>query len=391
MHLGFVEPFQPEDLTSIHNDQCHPEDFPHKIGGKPLWLNRKSLLKADQVTCGQCNQPMVMLLQLFTPEDEPPEAFYRVVYVFTCKNGACHKTSWKDCFKVFRSQLPELSTSYPSSENFPPLSEPKCLVCGLAGPKQCSGCHAVQYCSKEHQVLDWKLGDHKSECSVKAEAETTTGKRSEGWKEKLAKAVLFPESEIVTELEPEKSVAMKKKVKGIEELGLKITELEVGDDDRDGATKKEEDDDADVEETEVDVDKAFLKFQKRVDLEPEQVLRYARFQPNTGTETPLWAADAGKLDPIEVPACPHCSSPRTFEFQIMPQLLNYLSIDHKDPKALDWGVVVVYSCSAHCQPRREDGEVVAYVEEFVVQQGFSSDGMGNRLRGEGGGIGAPEA
>eukprot|EP01084_Bolivina_argentea_P206509 352572_1 len=40
----------------------------------------------------------------------------------------------------------------------------KCGACGMGGKLlRCSGCNAVWYCSKEHQISDWKLR-HKLHC-----------------------------------------------------------------------------------------------------------------------------------------------------------------------------------------------------------------------------------
>ena len=40
----------------------------------------------------------------------------------------------------------------------------KCESCGVSGKlSRCSGCNAVWYCSKEHQISDWKLR-HKQQC-----------------------------------------------------------------------------------------------------------------------------------------------------------------------------------------------------------------------------------
>ena len=35
------------------------------------------------------------------------------------------------------------------------------MVCGCSGTKNCSGCRKRNFCSKEHQKVDWTLGAHK--------------------------------------------------------------------------------------------------------------------------------------------------------------------------------------------------------------------------------------
>jgi len=59
----------------------------------------------------------------------------------------------------------------------------------------------------------------------------------------------------------------------------------------------------------------------------------------------------------------------------MPQLLNYLNIDDKDPNSLDWGTVAVYTCNANCQPKDKH-----YMEGFVYHQYFSNDGLNKRFK-----------
>lgn len=38
-----------------------------------------------------------------------------------------------------------------------------CAVCGIKAGLKCTGCLAVIYCGKEHQIQDWKKG-HKNAC-----------------------------------------------------------------------------------------------------------------------------------------------------------------------------------------------------------------------------------
>lgn len=39
----------------------------------------------------------------------------------------------------------------------------QCAVCGVLTESRCSSCNAVSYCSREHQISDWKA-NHKNKC-----------------------------------------------------------------------------------------------------------------------------------------------------------------------------------------------------------------------------------
>ena len=54
----------------------------------------------------------------------------------------------------------------------------------------------------------------------------------------------------------------------------------------------------------------------------------------------------------------------------MPQLLNYLAIDHSASDALDFGTLLVYSCKDNCHV-----EGKFYQQEVIKVQHFSEDGM----------------
>ena len=105
-------------------------------------------------------------------------------------------------------------------------------------------------------------------------------------------------------------------------------------------------------------DKAFNKFRKRVKYSPDQVLRYDR------NGEPLWVSAKNVLEKADVPPCPYCKGPRIFEFQVMPQLLNYVGKESIEG-ALDWGTVAVYTCEKSCTAGP------AYKTEFVWQQDFN--------------------
>jgi len=107
--------------------------------------------------------------------------------------------------------------------------------------------------------------------------------------------------------------------------------------------------------------KHFAMFQARVSCAPDQVIRYC-FKDQA---SPLWPSPANLPALTDVPPCKRCGAPRKFEFQVMPQLLNHLQQDEMDPAALDWGTIVVYTCSKSCSGPSGGAK---YDEEFVWVQ-----------------------
>ncbi|GJJ69394.1 pre-rRNA-processing protein TSR4 [Entomortierella parvispora] len=434
--LGFAEPVDLEEHGPLLAEQ-----FVSKIGGLPLWLNPEHILDAKEVICEQCSKPMTFLLQLYSPEDHPEEAFHRAIYVFCCKTGACHKKSLEGCFKVVRSQLGQYNAYYPpvsekednaeeENKGWVPLESNKraktCFVCGLHGPKVCSKCHKFSYCSPEHQALHWTKGLHKQLCGTNPppshnmdldtnlaelsiashdDQTKTLNKEQQEYANKLdidskliERMFRFPELEIISEPEEfdqealdeglahdssgdeqeaeegweEKAAALKaKKEKRAAALAKKNGT---------GVSKSLESAEASMnalvpvgdelyENTKTDIDAAFLTFQKRVALYPDQVLRYARMEYDV-TPEPLYVSDIGIPKTSEIPPCPDCGQERSFEFQVMPQLLNYLAIDHSASDALDFGTLLVYSCKDNCHVEGKH-----YQHEVIKVQHFSEDGM----------------
>ncbi|KAI9315571.1 programmed cell death protein 2 [Dichotomocladium elegans] len=345
------------------------DTFPSKSGGKPAWLNPETILDVEQVTCGTCKEPMVLLLQLYTPEDHPEEAFHRTVYVFCCRNGACVKQDSMGSFKVFRSQLPRENPYYPSPEDddsendvaidFVPKAFTKpteCAICGLHGTKMCGKCHSTYYCSRQHQSVDWHSCGHKEFCN------STTITASDASRiAKLRASRLFAEKEIVSEPEgkgeeehkEEKETSAHAHVAG----GSEADEMALGlkDDDK-------------YENSKVDVDDTFLKFQLRIGLYPDQVIRYERVEYDMPDREPLWVQKNNK--PSTVPDCERCGGPRTLEFQILSTILNYLDVPHDTTDSLDWGSLYIYSCKHNC-PLGND----VFASEILWKQEFSTDGM----------------
>ena len=274
VQLGFIADFD-GSLSKIPQNQ---------IGGKPEGLASPVPMQ----NCSRCGEDMKFLLQIYCPEDYPVNAFHRMLYVFCCPKNKCEN------FSLLRSQLPMDNEYYNlDGDLIKPRSDQVCVVCGCFSKFRCTGCNSRRFCSKQHQIYDWKI--HEDDCR--------NGLNSviKDWNSSL-----FPVYSMDEDPEQEKTVGVVPAA-----LQEQLNTIEVGDD-----VLAEED------ETETEVDQAFLKFQKRITRDPTQVLRYGRVLPE-GNEEPLWVSNEGR--PTAVPDCPHCQSPRTFEFQVS---LPVLILDH---------------------------------------------------------------
>ncbi|XP_063844164.1 programmed cell death protein 2-like [Scylla paramamosain] len=346
VELGFVEKTPAWKL--------HSKFFPSKVGGWPAWLALKGLPTPEELACRHCKRPLIFLCQVYAPFHEKYETcFHRTMFVFVCRDPNCCRDNDASSIRVFRSQLARKNDFYsdePAKEVEAGAESPGagdfnhlCRVCGALGPKTCGSCHVARYCSKDHQALDWK-GGHKAECkhpeSVSKRCSNSTAK------------LLFPEYEI--ELEPEEQEAAREKTE--DEVMKEYEELL-----RSGQVTHQDDDDSDTENDLVNMatketDKQFQKFRTRIKEYPDQILRYDR------EGEPLWVSSSNKV--TQVPDCLGCGAPRHFEFQVMPQLLVHLKVDSAG-QSIDWGTVLVYSCSQSCQQDRP------YIEEVVFKQDYA--------------------
>eukprot|EP00004_Rigifila_ramosa_P011315 TRINITY_DN2403_c1_g1_i1.p2 TRINITY_DN2403_c1_g1~~TRINITY_DN2403_c1_g1_i1.p2 ORF type:complete len:286 (+),score=48.98 TRINITY_DN2403_c1_g1_i1:43-858(+) len=169
--LGYLEPAEPGDirLTSMY--------FPSKAGGCPAWLDPVHLPSSESLLCPKCRTPMTFMLQLYSPIEEHPETFHRMLYVFVCADGSCNSDGTAG-WKVLRCQLPRKNDFYSFD---PPPEHPEkstarpdiaarrtnavrlCCVCGCRGGKTCGRCKRVSYCGEAHQRAHWRTS-HKAAC-----------------------------------------------------------------------------------------------------------------------------------------------------------------------------------------------------------------------------------
>jgi len=346
VELGFAEKCDKKiDLCSLFN--------PSKVGGRPAWLSFQGLPKPDQLECGNCKQQMVMLCQLYIPTtDGEGQPYHRTLYLFCCRQGPCSKQP--SFVKVFRAQRPELPSEpnydeYDDSEllelnNAAEKPHKLCNVCGCLGDKVCSSCHEVWYCCKQHQAIDWKL-KHKKQCGNNNNISDKLANLYFDDDNTTKHPLFFDEYEIVIEEEP----AAKPQRKTMAQV-----EKEYPDAMGPVTDKKMEKELAKLENK--DVDEVFAEFRERIDREPEQIVRYQQ------GGTPLWVSK--DCVPTDIPPCAACGAERRFEFQVLPQMINYLGVE-TTVDSIDFGTLCVYTCSRNCI----EGET--YKEEVVWKQDFS--------------------
>ena len=223
---------------------------------------------------------------------------------------------------------------------------------GLPAAKKCAKCK-VLYCSKEHQLFHWRIS-HQKECSVSLPT------LIDPLDDRIL-SILFKEMEILTEPEEyegndgeeifdvESEMDHNKHVER-EEKQNKISE------------GKEEEDSAIVQfEGQLDA------FQKRIKKYPDQVLRYNKEKGEDVSGFPIWPYKTNIPDNVDIPDCENCKSPRIFEFQILPQLIYFISSsnDLKDINSIDFASVTCYTCSQDCVYKKGNS---CYMQDFVWVQ-----------------------
>ncbi|CAG0885245.1 unnamed protein product [Darwinula stevensoni] len=352
--LGFVEPCHPWQVQSKY--------FPSKVGSVPAWLNLKDLPHPSELQCGVCRSPCIFLCQIYAPVEDCETCFHRILFVFLCRNPSCCAPEHHGKnFVIFRNQLPRVNDFYapkppveqeqdadcPSASDHVPL----CWICGCLGRNSCSSCKIAQYCSREHQRMDWKK-KHKSEC--KDEAWKQDCKQNEKCHIGDKGGILFPQYQLVIEAEEQAQNDVKVE-KSEEELLKEFQSLS----DTLGASR--------IDEKELlamackgEEDRVFQQFSETIKREPEQVIRYSR------TSSPLWVSDKKRPSESDIPPC-HCGAPRKFEFQILPQMLIHLRVDERDSESIDWGTIAFFTCSQDCH----QDSCPPYHKEYAWLQQFT--------------------
>lgn len=320
IQLGFSEPIpSATEIDCVAHRSYNYNDWDGgQIGGRPSWLIPRHL--PSPIMCQTCNQHMRFVCQIYAPVDfdDDDRAFHRSLYVFCC--SVCSKPTTTGSVRVLRGQLPKRNPYYPSENpedevnwsNHQPAKESMCAVCGCRANKRCP-LQGKVFCGKDHQK-EYKKFIHDKQLDVEDDDL------------QLSKALpsLYPLSELVVEEEPAAPEG---------ETTERDVMFEANDDDEDDSDRDLEQDDLNemVRGTKssnggaVSQDATTMAFYSRIQRPnaQEQCLRYCRW-PKSPESTILWLHGEHQQATDKVPPCPHCASPRKFEFQLMPQLLHFL-------------------------------------------------------------------
>jgi len=265
--------------------------FPSKAGGEPAWLLPAPLPCAESLRCEACGHAYSFFCQLSASRgDDDPSCFHRIVFVFICRN--C-----KDKVKVLRSKLPRINSFY----SFDPPDE-------------------------EDETIDPRpngephLGPSFAEFKIDSDGDAEEDLEEDSDDDEA--------DQLDNRLAMEQYTAYRDRIEQNPDAELDASEVEFFDEWREKNYKSDDE---------------FRKFQFVCKQNPTQVLRFGG--------APLWFSNKSKCD--KVPCCA-CGSQRSFEFQIMPQLIALLKAD------VEYGVIVVYTCDANCEGM--------YVDEFAHVQ-----------------------
>ena len=235
---------------------------------------------------------MVFLLQVFAPDERVNWAKLRVIYLFCCKRGICYTQG--NAFRAFRCQLPMENAYYEASmsNSFKELITLP-ILCDLCGFREketyCSACQT--FLSSHHQESK-KSFNGKSRHEKPYESSLATSKKPSSFlfpeygidmqAEEIHPDHDFDEEEATNEETENKDDNQKLMMDDDEikhDLNLSSRKLEkIPHDDIMGECDSQDDDEEEMQEIAALLessleDQTFLKFMRRTQVYPKQILR----------------------------------------------------------------------------------------------------------------------
>lgn len=323
--------------------------YTNKVGGRPV-------LFAAQPTprCAGCGATLALVLQAYLPLAAPPDD-RRQLLVCVCTSPRCRLPPAQR-FAAFRVRLEHHA---PATSAAPPVASPAAPAPSLFA--ECDSWGDDDDDEDEKKKEDKGKEDDVTVQPAPASEAAPEKQPEEPTEPEETPAVLgeaaahpFAPRYLETEYEPDApagptaaEAALVREL--LARYEARKTAEEAEDDEAAAGTRKHGSsssaEDADVYEHAAG-DRAFRRFQRRVQRAPAQVLRWCY------GGRPLQLCDATPLARVCVPRCARCGARRVFEAQLMPALLDALA-PAQGPAALpfEFGSVLVCTCGADCNTR----------------------------------------
>ncbi|KAJ0412909.1 hypothetical protein ATCC90586_002539 [Pythium insidiosum] len=382
-----------------------------KAGGRPAWYSASPVVDPSSLDCPKCKAPLYLVAQVYAPVESD-----RTLYIFGCNSADCTETpgSWR----VFRDQASRPVASSVAPPAVAPEAEVKPASAWDAGGDDDSdwsnddedadakgSAVGVATGSASNPLGDLELLLQQRDAAMSSSsARVATPAKSHSKPDEARhtgdfasnKSPAFPALFVDVVDEPFEDFKTQNDFSHENELLQQYMRQEEEDKSTDYMRQEEEDKSTDVNDLRRIIanakksdgsvsgsaaassgesyertpaqQKHFMRFQKRINRCPLQVLRY-----DYGGE-PLWPKPMPRS--LKIPPCP-CGEARAFELQLTPTINYFLKVDEFAAKQLqivanatsaaptaatgggmDWSSVVVYSCPLSCAYSHEEHVIV---------------------------------
>ncbi|XP_038662137.1 programmed cell death protein 2-like [Scyliorhinus canicula] len=310
-----------------------------KAGGTPDCVPGITMRYPD---CSQCTSPLIHVVQVYCPLEDSP--YHRTINVLACPRPGCWGRS--ESWKVLRSQCEETTQKLETRTENALVSMTARDWCDEAddwGAEDCpgpdtEGSVSLGAAEPTHCPSDGEVRVQTSRLEALSLQEKAQGM---GLVTQTPVPAFQPFYISVME-EEERSLATgfsheQKLLREYQQReGVNVEELAVSSCEDEGVTEKYEKVKA------RHGDRTFVKFMKRISSCPEQILRYC------WNGSPLLISSPTMAFESAMPVCETCASPRVFEFQLMPALVNMLKSAATEEASVEFGTVLIYTCERSC-------------------------------------------
>ncbi|GIZ47740.1 hypothetical protein CKM354_001082500 [Cercospora kikuchii] len=379
------------------------DDF-SQLGGHPIWLDGKSVPDGALAKCRVCNGLMNLLLQLNADLPDRFAGHERRLYVWACRRKACRRKDGS--VRGFRATRQTAVKAVPATagttkgDKSAPAPQPATnLGDTLFGVNTTSSAQANPFAapgiSSSANANPFASASSLAAKPPQKPAEPTPSEslpQTFAEKARLASPTEFestqpigppqpwPETSAFPEPYPTYYIDADKEY--IEATPANDIPQNVRVDNGEGSSAGGEKDVKDAFES--SMDKTFQKFADRLSQNPEQVLRYEYDgqpllyskkdavgklldpNPSQGKDAKVKVAEGGNGGKIS--RCTNCGAERVFELQLTPHAITELEAEELGLDGMDWGTILLGTCSKDCQARgKKEGEV-GYIEEWVGVQ-----------------------